>query len=325
MRKALIIGIDNYPSHQLHCCVNDAQSISNQLRRNGDGSLNFDVMTKTYLASARDAKELIENLFRGDGHIALLYFAGHGYKSEYGNTIVFPDDCINNTSANIGLPLSEIIKMANKSNFRNKVIILDSCFSGEIGNIHSKLNDCCEIAQGVSILTACRKDETSEESGDHGLFTEQLCNALDGGAADFCGNITMGSIYAYIDRHFGAWQQRPTFKTNVTEFAPIKKVQPPIDIEIIRSLCTYFKEPHDVFLLDPSFEHTNIKGGPASKEPFANEANIKIFRDLQKLESIGFVLPTQAEFMYFAAMESKGCKLTRLGKYYWNLVKNNRI
>lgn len=53
---------------------------------------------------------------------------------------------------------------------------------------------------GVTILTACRDDETAAEAGGHGLFTELLCSALRGGAADFSGNITVGGVYAYIDR-----------------------------------------------------------------------------------------------------------------------------
>jgi hypothetical protein len=46
---------------------------------------------------------------------------------------------------------------------------------------------------------------------------------------------------------------------------------------------------------------------------------------LQKLQSIGFVKPVDEEFMYFAAMKSKTCILTELGKYYWRLVKDGRI
>ena len=54
---------------------------------------------------------------------------------------------------------------------------------------------------GVSILTACREDEVAMEAGGHGLFTELLCTALNGGASDYCGNITIGGVYAYIDAH----------------------------------------------------------------------------------------------------------------------------
>ena len=43
MRRALVIGIDNYPTSPLKGCVNDANSIANVLETHGDGSPNFAV------------------------------------------------------------------------------------------------------------------------------------------------------------------------------------------------------------------------------------------------------------------------------------------
>jgi hypothetical protein len=37
------------------------------------------------------------------------------------------------------------------------------------------------------------------------------------------------------------------------------------------------------------------------------------------------VEPIKEEHMYFAAMNSTGCRLTPLGKHYWSLVKAERI
>ena len=61
------------------------------------------------------------------------------------------------------------------------------------------------------------------------------------------------------------------------------------------------------------------------KEPYATEENTRIFSDLQKLEGIGLVIPVDEEHMYFAAMNSKSCELTAIGKQYWRLVKEKRI
>jgi hypothetical protein len=58
---------------------------------------------------------------------------------------------------------------------------------------------------GLSILTASRSSRSSLELGERGLFTELVCSALDGGAADILGNVTVASIYAYVDQAFGAW------------------------------------------------------------------------------------------------------------------------
>lgn len=44
MKKALIVGIDNYLKvSDLNGCVNDAHDVANVLSRNADGSLNFDI------------------------------------------------------------------------------------------------------------------------------------------------------------------------------------------------------------------------------------------------------------------------------------------
>ena len=43
MRKALIVGIDNYTQCPLNGCCNDAEHMAQALRRNGDDSPNFAV------------------------------------------------------------------------------------------------------------------------------------------------------------------------------------------------------------------------------------------------------------------------------------------
>jgi hypothetical protein len=53
--------------------------------------------------------------------------------------------------------------------------------------------------------------------------------------------------------------------------------------------------------------------------------HVKIFKILQKMESVNLVAPTGEEHMYFAAMNNKSCHLTTLGKRYWDLVKKEKI
>ena len=49
------------------------------------------------------------------------------------------------------------------------------------------------------------------------------------------------------------------------------------------------------------------------------------FKELQKFESVGLVVPVEEEHMYFAAINSKSCRLTALGYQYWRLVKEKKI
>lgn len=164
------------------------------------------------------------------------------------------------------------------------------------------------------------------EAGGHGLFTELVCSALQGGAADFNGNITIGSIYAYIDRSFGEWEQRPVFKTNVSAFVSLKKVEPKVPLSVFRELPNLFSSEDDIHSLDPSYEFTNCPEEQHKLvKPYANKDNVNKFKQLQQLQSIGLVEPVEEQYMYFAAMNSKGCRLTPLGKHYWRLVKNDNI
>ena len=147
-----------------------------------------------------------------------------------------------------------------------------------------------------------------------------------GGASDLVGNVSPGGLYAYIDRSLGAWEQRPIFKTNVVRFSSIRKTVPPITREVMASMVDIFKSPDMELKLDPSFEYTNNPGyGPRLEKPYSDDKNVETFKKLQDLESVGLVVPVGEKHMYFAAMNSKSCKLTPLGKHYYNLVKKRRI
>lgn len=326
MKKALLIGINNYPDgNELSGCIEDINCLKSAIERNGDGSPNFDVKPLPDVQTSEEVMASIEQLFAGDSDTSLLYFSGHGFVNTTGAEIVMPQDINSKGSYYKGIQMNDIMEMVDRSKVRNKIIILDCCHSGHMGNYNLK-DSSCVLKSGVSVLTACREDEYAMELGGHGVFTELLCEALNGGAADFSGNITIGGVYAYIDRALGAWQQRPVFKTNVTEFSPLKKVLPTVGADIIRQITILFDDPNKEYELNPSFEDTN---NPNVKheyvEPYANAENVRNFKVLQKLQSIGFVKPVDEEFMYFAAMKSKTCKLTELGKYYWRLVEAGRI
>lgn len=131
------------------------------------------------------------------------------------------------------------------------------------------------------------------------VFTALLLDALKGGASDVMGNITPGGIYAYIDKSLGPWQQRPVFKTNVTRFSPLRTVKPQIENEILQRITKYFPCPNQEHLLNPSYEPTNAIAVEHSViEPYADATNVAIFNDLQKLESVGLVVPCGEEHMY---------------------------
>ena len=119
MKKALIVGLNNYPKCELECCVNDAIAIKNLIESNGDGSPNFDVVSITGSCSKGQLQTAVAKLFADDADVALLYFSGHGAEQD-GGYLVTTDF----TSGSLGVRMEDILSFANNSKCKNKVIIL---------------------------------------------------------------------------------------------------------------------------------------------------------------------------------------------------------
>lgn len=318
MRKALIVGIDDYGTSPLNGCINDAEAVADILSKNEDGSPNFDIRLEKNVGTLGELKKMISECFSGDADIALFYFSGHGYIDEFGGYLVTPDLA----EYDFGVSLQEVLTAANSSACKNRIIILDSCYSGFMGSVSTIDQNTAFIREGVTILTSSCSYEPALEIDGHGVFTTLLLEALSGAAADISGNITPGGVYSYIDKALGAWDQSPVFKTNVKQFTSLRMVIPQVKPSIIRKLCDYFEDEDSVLPLDPSYEPTNTPDYPyETVKPYAKPDKTAAFKDLQQLEGIGVVIPVDERHMYYAAMRSKACKLTPLGKQYWRLVK----
>lgn len=322
MKKALIVGLDDYPGCPLNGCVNDAKAVADIVSKNEDGSPNFAVKTIYNVVTQGTLMKNIRELFDDKSDVELLYFSGHGTVKNSISYIVTTDY----DDYNWGVRLDDILQIANASKARHKIIVLDSCYSGAMGTPCLFGNTNAIIGDGLTILTSSMSNETSAEINGHGLFTSLFLEALKGGAADVTGNITPGSIYAYIDKALGPWEQRPVFKTNVSSFLSIRNVMPSIPLDCLRKITTYFPRLNEELNLNPSYEYTNNPNIEHKiVEPYSVESNVAVFKNLQKLESVGLVCPVGEEHMYYAAMNSKSCKLTPLGQHYWNLVQSGKI
>ncbi len=315
MRKALVVGINDYPNAPLRGCVNDAISIGKVFETHGDGAPNFGIKLLTSPSESITRPTLkaeIEALFAGDPDVALLYFSGHGVITSLGGYIVTTDF----KRYDEGVSMDDILNLANHSRAKDKIIILDCCHSGALGSPTTSGSNVAQLSEGLSVLTASRDSESALEINGSGVFTALVVNALQGGAADLRGHITPGSIYAYVDQALGPWDQRPIFKTNVTRFTSLRTITPPVSHATLRKLIDYFPKPQDEHKLDRSYEFT---------EPAADPVKVAIMKDLQKFVSVGLVVPVGEEHMYFAAMNSKSCRLTALGFQYWRLVKEKHL
>lgn len=328
MRRALVVGIDDYPDHPLSCCVNDAIEIASILETNDDGSPNFSmkILTSNQEQITRECLNLnIGKLFSTDADTVLFYFAGHGIINPDTNAgyIVSQDG----KDYAWGVSISEIVGLANKAypKIKSTIIILDCCHAGFAGQVPGLDENISIIGTGVTILTACGNNEASQESQNHGLFTEMLLDGLRGSASDICGRVTPASIYAHVDQTLAGWEQRPIYKANVRTFITLRNVKPKVPLGTLRKLPEYFEDPTSVFSLDPSFEPDRKNIPDEFKNIPINQTNVLIFKELQQCNRHGLIQPVDVEHMYDAAISSTGCKLTPLGAHYRKLAKLKRI
>ncbi|CAM1342399.1 caspase family protein [Tenacibaculum amylolyticum] len=321
MRRALIVGINHYKNAPLEASVNDARNMYEVLSRNNDGSVNFDCKL---LISEEDSnqsnitvtklKKEIFNLFYQEAEVAVLYFSGHGAYTEIGSYLVTQDA----RRYHEGVSLDEVITLANSSKVSEVIIILDCCHSGNLGNLKEIGGRKAILREGVSILTSSRDTQLSFEKKDEdqGVFTSIIYDALKGGAADLLGNVNVSGIYNYVDQLLNTWEQRPILKSHISKMVSLRKCVTKIELEKLRKLTRYFPSKEYNFPLDPTFDE--------DLDP-SNEANQKIMKDLREYYKLELLVPVGERYMYRAAENKKPCMLTNKGKYYWEMVNNNRI
>ena len=258
-------------------------------------------------------KQAVEQLFKDKAEVALLHFSGHGTENNLGGYLVTQDA----QTYDEGLSMSDVLKLANDSRVEEVVVLLDCCHSGNMGNVPVIDNDTAMLREGVSIMTASRGDQPSVEVGGGGLFTSLVVDALEGGAADLLGDVTVPAIYAKVEAALGAWDQRPLYKSHVSKVIAIRRCEPPISIAILREYTRPLSPTRGgLFLI------ARIRGDTPGRD---EKPRPRFSRSSRTLTAFTSVVPIQAKNMYDAAMQSKGCRLTAAGRYYWRLAKNGRI
>lgn len=319
MKRALLVGVDDYDHFKpLTGCVNDVNALLPLLERNSDESTNFDCRPRIGAPQAVTRDHLlmdVEDLLAGGADVALLYFAGHGSNLDNDVALCTSDG----TPTTPGVELSKILGMVNASTMKELIIILDCCFSGAAGGVPQLGEGVVAIRDGVTILAASRSDQTAAETADHrGMFSTFLCGALEGGAADVLGHVTIAGLYAYLDESFGAWSQRPVLRANVERLHEIRKCEPAVKLSDLRRLAVIFPAADHLLPLDTSYEWTE------DPRDSAHEADFSV---LQRCRAAKLVEPVGADpnDMYWAAVQGKACRLTALGQHYWRNATAGRI
>lgn len=328
MRRALLVGLDHYDDahvQDLRGCVNDVLALAPLLERHENGKPNF--ATKLLTAKSEgDARtrvtrdELLAEmgeLFAPGVDMSLLYFSGHGapHKSADDVWLVASDA----GAQTPGVRFTEILELIKNCD-QPVIVILDCCFSGGAGGVPAVLTGTDVLRRGLTILAASRGDQTSVEAGGRGLFSLFLEDGLHGAAADLLGQVNVSGLYAYLSEAFGPWDQRPTFKASIDRLHTVREVEPQVKRSTLHKLPEWFPYADHQFPLDPTFEPDKSGNGlPPHPE---HEA---IFEELQSLRAANLLTPVGEKHMFYAAINSTACELTRVGKHYRDLAKRKLL
>lgn len=317
MKRALLVGIDQFDHFSpLSGCVNDVTTLRPLLARNEDDSPNFECQSATS-ALARVTRaallDAMDALLAPGADVALFFFAGHGMETRNDVTLVTQDG----TTSDPGVLFSQFMGKVAASPVREVVIALDCCFAGSAAGVPQFGSGEAVLRSGVSVLAASRGDQTSAETTTgRGLFSSFLCGALSGGAADVLGKVTVAGVYAYLSESFGAWEQRPTFRTNIERLHDLRLCSPAVPLVDLRQLRHIFAAESTELPLDRSYEPTEE---PRDADHEATFAILQKCRTAKLIEVLG------AEHLYFAATQGKSCRLTPLGRHYWRMAKQDRL
>lgn len=329
MKRAILVGIDHYPmGGSLTGCVADAVALNELLATHADGNPNWRTQLITGEQGGAEVtrgslRKALTQLFANARDTDLLFFfAGHGAQTAWGADLVTQDA----TEYSLGVPMNDLITLANDSPARSVTLILDCCFSGDLGNTpgqqaasvaeNFRLNK-STLRENVTILAASRSTETSQEVDGHGAFTRILLDGLDGGATDHLGRVTALSVYGYVSAAFDTWQQRPVLKTNLTEPVVLRNGPPWLDATLLRQLPDHFTTAESRIRLSPAHEGEGRPLPPGT--PGTSEQ--RQFDYLGRLRNANLVTTDDQRDHYWTALESGEVYLTTMGRYFWKLAK----
>jgi hypothetical protein len=197
--SVLSVGISNYAkAPRLAYTTTDAENIGMayreiaQLTKSG-----VEVLTDADDSSPFTAKRLASEVqrflsSRARNSTAVLFFSGHGYRTEMGDFFLATSEFDTKDPAQTGYPLDELRKQLSECPARTKIVILDCCFAGAFGAAKGvdpgENND--DVAgsfrsvPGCVAITASTGGQESIESPvlKAGIFTHWLVKGLRGQA-----------------------------------------------------------------------------------------------------------------------------------------------
>ena len=235
-RWAVLVGVNAYEDNAsygpLKLCVQDVEAIQRQLITGGYDPARIRLLTdntpeKPTRANILTALQAVANATEEDD-LLLFYYSGHGSEKD-GESYLVASDGRHLTLGDTAVPITRIKEIMQAAPARAKVIILDACHSGaNIGNKGPEpmspefIQRVFEQAEGMAILSSCKKDQLSWEWFDkkQGVFTYYLLEALTGEAdRDEKGFISVQDASRHVTNGVKLWaSQRNRSQTPTLEY-----------------------------------------------------------------------------------------------------------
>lgn len=203
-KKALLVGIDDYPSSPLRGCLNDAERLHKIL--SGE-HCEFECRVLLNNAATRASVRKSISWALSDCDVTVVYFAGHGWRRPTGTYLVTHDAQEDDEGIDISWLSAAATRLTKAA--QTVIFLLDCCHSGDATARGSNSVDSIRSIDitavpgiGRVVIAACRGDEVALEyefnGMPHGAFTHFLCEAITGGASDRDGSVTLNATYDYI-------------------------------------------------------------------------------------------------------------------------------
>jgi hypothetical protein len=217
--------------------------------------------------------------------------------------------------------MDELLTLANRSRAKTLLLIVDCCYADNAGDPailqgNGNAQNQALIREGVTILAASRVTESAREAAGHGVFTKLVLGALQGGAADVRGRVSVASIYAYVEQALGSWEQRPMYKSYANYLPPVRLCKPCVSDSLLRELPSLFKNEGAQYRMAPSFERTH---------PSAKPSDVAVFDKFKTLRNANLLTTQEEKDLYFIAMDAGWVTLTPLGEFYRQLAEKGLI
>jgi hypothetical protein len=182
-RFALIIGNASYTTAPLKNPVNDANTMSKELK-----ALGFEVITLTnasYQAMKKGISDFGKKLSSDKNSIGLFYYAGHGIQLKGKNYLV-PTDAALESEADVevyAVDMEGLLANMEYASNRMNIIILDACRNNPFGRGFRSTagNGLATVSAptGTFIAFATSPGSTAADGeGNNGLYTQELVNAM---------------------------------------------------------------------------------------------------------------------------------------------------